>query len=195
MVDIATGLASTPGRRSWTKHVRRIARVRDDRSDVVGLTAACIRIQARCRAIPASGVHSGIAEQRIDQRGRAGSAAGTHPLSRCTRRCTAFDQLLFDRIPVTRDIALVLDRAWGNQALTDPAITVCGIWRCYRARVSDRLCPRDLGYGCTAIATQPRLHHRAFPEAPGASRPEHTISGINLTPPRIGDPTRVLLVQ
>lgn len=117
VVDIATGLASTPSQRSWTDVFEdEIARIADDRSDVVGLTAAMrlpTGLGALSRRYPHRVFDSGIAEQHLLASAAGLAAAGTHPVVAVysTFLHRAFDQLLFDiglhRLPVT----LVLDRA------------------------------------------------------------------------------------
>ncbi|XTL04176.1 hypothetical protein ACQKB2_18150 [Mycobacterium tuberculosis] len=150
-----------------------IARIADDRSDVVGLTAA-MRLPTGLSAlsgVPASGVRFGIAEQHLLASAAGLAAAGTIPLSRCTRRFCRADQLLFDiglhRLPVT----LVLDRA-GNRArgpshhgLWDLALLAC-------VPGFQIACPRGAS-ATTTVACRDRdrgSHRRAFPQGRRANR-------------------------
>lgn len=196
VVDIATGLASTPSQRSWTDVFEdEIARIADDRSDVVGLTAAMrlpTGLGALSRRYPHRVFDSGIAEQHLLASAAGLAAAGTHPVVAVysTFLHRAFDQLLFDiglhRLPVT----LVLDRAGvtgpdgpSHHGLWDLALLAC-------VPGFQIACPRDAPrlrqQLRTAIATAAPTAVRFPKGAPGEPiTAEHTIGGLDVlhTPP------------
>lgn len=180
VVDIATGLASTPSQRSWTDVFEdEIARIADDRSDVVGLTAAMrlpTGLGALSRRYPHRVFDSGIAEQHLLASAAGLAAAGTHPVVAVysTFLHRAFDQLLFDiGLHLTRDAGA--GPGWGNRARrTQPSRFVGSGAAGLRARVSDRLSARRAS-ATTTVAYRDRdrgSHRRAFPQR-GAGRTDH----------------------
>lgn len=201
VVDIATGLASTPSQRSWTDVFEdEIARIADDRSDVVGLTAAMrlpTGLGALSRRYPHRVFDSGIAEQHLLASAAGLAAAGTHPVVAVysTFLHRAFDQLLFDiglhRLPVT----LVLDRAGvtgpdgpSHHGLWDLALLAC-------VPGFQIACPRDAPrlrqQLRTAIATAAPTAVRFPKRRANRSRPNtpSVASTSCIHHHRIGDPT------
>ncbi|BBX72705.1 1-deoxy-D-xylulose-5-phosphate synthase [Mycobacterium shinjukuense] len=191
VVDIATGRPTAPSRQSWTDVFEdEIVRIAEDRSDVVGLTAAMrlpTGLGALSRRYPHRVFDSGIAEQHLLACAAGLAAAGTHPVVAVysTFLHRAFDQLLLDiglhRLPVT----LVLDRAGvtgpdgpSHHGLWDLALLACvpGL---------QIACPRDAPrlrqQLRTAIATAGPTAVR-FPKG-AAGQPitaEHTIGGLEI---------------